>query len=345
MTSIFVRLIFWIAGNMFLLIYSSRLFNRMAQSPNGTSSKTVRQVMMMSTGGRQSRKSSSSGNKSGANSSPTDTPDNYLALKPKPVKEVFDITGRPITLNPPFVPGCRVIQSFGIKGGLIWFVPESGQMLMREGFLTDGSPAYMCCTTNTMPKKKRPKSRCSGKLYPPQPHTTHKDPVNGPDCRTLFFNCLYKGFIAFYRKKLTNHQLKLLDDFFHMAVYHKKGKQCAFPNWISTLDNVLTWGSPFYEELKRSPQWPDVIPLMQHPVATVDAALELACHEYFFRYGDLAEALGQDIRIPFQELRGTALPDRNVPYTLRSTSLPGKFTSSIIANICPAAHTCPELSL
>lgn len=310
----------------------------MVPPPETTPTKHVRQVAMMSTSGRNTKRNSAGAAKSGAGSSFSAEMDTYLANKPACIVEVFDITGRPILLNSPFIPGCRTILSYGVKGGLIWYVPETGQMLMREGKCADGSHAYMCCTINTIPSKSRPDGRCGGRLYPPMPHTNHTEPVHGPDCRTLFFSCLFRGFIAFYRKKLTNHQLKLLEDFFHMAVFHRKVKKRLFSSWNSTLGNVLSWGSPFSEELRRSPEWPTVVPLMAHPVATVDAALERTCHEFLVRYGDLAEALNLEVRIPFQELRGEPLPDRDLPYSLRSPKLPGKFYFSLFIVFYPANY-------
>lgn len=261
------------------------------------------------------------------------------------VPDIYDVNGRPIQLyHLPCPPGVEYILTYGVKGGLLWYVPSTGDMYMREG-TSGGVPVFMCTTISTIPSNIRPDGRCKGKLYPEREHDAHTEPVDPHHILYWFFSFLFKGFIAFHGYDLTPHQLKILYDYFHVAVNKKPCKKHQIPG-AKTLAGLIRRGTPFPDEQKRCPG--DVeVPLMAHKIREVDAAMEFTCREFMIRYGDFAAALGLHIKLGYESLRGKPPPPRDVPYTCQLLR-PGKLISVRSFLLCVtflSGHDCnPFLS-
>jgi len=138
---------------------------------------------------------------------------------PANVLDVFDVTGRPVSVSGPACPdSTHTVLTYNPRGGLLWYFPPTGQMYMRGG-LRNGVPEYMCATLHTVPISRRPWGRCRGKLHPFREHSLHNDPVSASDLLSWFYSFLMKGFIAVHGHPLTAHQLGLLSAHFQSIIF------------------------------------------------------------------------------------------------------------------------------
>lgn len=219
----------------------------------------------------------------------------------------FDVTGRPTHLFDP--EGGPTIRTFGFRGGLLWFMKQTGQMLCRESQTRSLVPAFKCSTIYTFPTKDRPKKNVKGK-YPRCPqslnfaagHPIHENRVQKKDILPWFVVFLIRNTIAVYRKKLTPAQLRLLEDLCHQIIRTDPIAEYSFSSWTDSLELVKENGNPFSEETKRCPGGKPV-QLLAHPIEEISAAFEFSVHDFYTRYGQLAEALGCELRLGFKELR------------------------------------------
>lgn len=239
---------------------------------------------------------------------------------PANVLDVFDVTGRPISVTGPACPeSTQTVLTYTPRGGLLWYYPPTGQMYMREG-LRNGVPEYMCATLYTVPASRRPDGRCRGRRHPFRAHSSHTDPVSGSDLRSWLYSFLLKGFIAVHGRRLNAHQFALLSAHFQSIIFPHSRSRTLPQISNSTYDGLIARGNPFPDEYKRCLVVPT--PLLAHRIGDPAAAMEFTCIEFWTRYGPLIDAMHIDVRTGYEELRGQPLPSREVIYP-RRLSIPG----------------------
>ena len=277
-----------------------------------------KETARMSTGGRNTNRISSTSGSAppavtvGSSSSVASAPPLIVTA------DEIDITGRPLALVKPIHPKeLTVIQTYGPRGGLLWYIVDYQQILTREGKKSKGHP-FVCNTIKCIPVEKRPKNidRCPTRDNFRHVHVNHPDDfINPDDFKNWFFLFLVRSFIAHHGQRLTNLQLKLIQDHFHMAVHHTFCEKFLFTSWDSACDQLVASGNPFSVELDKRIPSKIKIPLMALKIPDVAAALELSEVEFEFRYGLLADACNLQVHLGYRRFRGQALPNRNILYT------------------------------